>query len=920
MAYQLNTVTYGTASAPFLATRCLKQLGLDCQDKRVSEIILHDFFVDDLLSGGDNINEVLNLRKILTSTLASAHFHLRKWKSNVPTLVSETSQSPLDLNIGNNEPSKTLGLGWRAESDELCFPIGILISKINTKRSMLSVMSQIFDPLGMVAPIVISMKMLLQQLWLHKLSWDEPIPSTIEDVWVNIVNKLHLLNNINIPRRIVLDKYELLEFHIFSDASEKAYGACLYVRSIDTKGNIMIRLLIAKSRVAPIKPLTIPRLELCGALLGTRLYERVINSLKIKPVRTIFWTDSTILLGWLKILPSKLHTFVRNRIGEILDKTSDCVWRHVPTEHNPADFISRGVNVECLESLDMWWSGPDFLKETSINWPSNFSVNEVLPETRAEISYLATANDSSKLTKLIDFDRFSNLNRLKRAVAYVLRFKNACRKQLPNEKYLSHTELDDALNVIIRVSQAESFIEYNILINNNKLPNKSPLLKFNVFLDQFNVMRVGGRLGNSDFDYDKKHPILIQSTHRFSKLLFELEHIKLMHAGPQLLLASIRETYWPIGGRNLAKACYRRCVKCSRMKGTVIAPLMGNLPRQRLSSGGYPFRTIGVDYAGPISSASRQGRGCRIVKVYIVIFVCFATKAIHLELVGDLTSNNYLLALRRFISRRGKPSQIYSDNGTTFVGAYNDLAKFLKDNAQCLSSDLANEGIEFHFIPAYSPHFGGIWEAGVKSTKFHLVRVLGNCNLSYEELNTTLVQIEAILNSRPLTPLSSHPEDMMPLTPGHFLIGRPLTSLPMKDLQDNNFTYLNRFHRIEQLRQHFWKRWSKEYISELQLRTKWRTENSPLKIDALVVLKEDNLPPLKWKLGRIVAVHPGSDNVARVADIKTSSGVIRRSFSKICPLPLDDGSTVERQAFNARGHVHEVKDTESLLGETERTV
>ncbi|XP_049886870.1 uncharacterized protein LOC126381440 [Pectinophora gossypiella] len=344
--------------------------------------------------------------------------------------------------------------------------------------------------------------------------------------------------------------------------------------------------------------------------------------------------------------------------------------------------------------------------------------------------------------------------------------------------------------------------------------------------------------------------------------------------------------YWPIGGRNLAKNCYHHCIRCTRMKGQVTAPLMGNLPPNRVLPDGFPFQSVGVDYAGPILSASRQGRGCRLIKVYIALFICFATKAVHIELVGDLTSNNYLSALRRFIGRRGKPKNIYSDIGLSFVGAHNELAKFLKSNCDSLSSAAANEEIEFHFIPSYSPHFGGLWEAGVKSTKYHLQRVLGNCNLTFEDLYTVLVQIEAILNSRPLTPLSSEPEDLMPLTPGHFIIGRPLTSLPSQDYQDVSNNRLTRFQQIEKLRQHFWCRWSKEYVSELQLRSKWRTNTDALKMNSLVLLKEDNLPPLKWRLGRVVAVFPGTDGIKRVADIKTSSGIVRRSFSKICPLPV----------------------------------
>ncbi|XP_047518884.1 uncharacterized protein LOC125058772 [Pieris napi] len=487
----------------------------------------------------------------------------------------------------------------------------------------------------------------------------------------------------------------------------------------------------------------------------------------------------------------------------------------------------------------------------------------------------------------INFERFSNFIRLRRCVAYVLRFIKACKGHRAETNFLTETELNESLNTIVRVVQKEYFSEYNILEQKKNLPSKSSLLKFNIFLDENSLLRVGGRINNSEFSYNKKHPLLLQSTHRFTLLLFQYEHVKLMHAGPQLLLASVREVYWPIGGRNLAKSVYRRCVLCTRIKGRINAPLMGDLPKNRLIPCGHPFETVGVDYAGPIASVSRQGHGCRIVKVYIVVFVCFTTKALHLELVGDLSSNNFISTLRRFIARRGKPQHIYSDNGTTFVGAYNEIASFLKQNSNSLANDLINEGINFHFIPAYSPHFGGIWESAVKSTKYHLVRVLGNSKLTFEELYTTLTQIEAILNSRPLTPLSSTPEDLTPLTPGHFLIGRPFTAIPTSDLRQEKESQLNRFKRTEQLRQHFWERWSKEYISELQKRSKWLTSKQSLALNTMVVIKEDNQPPLKWKLGRIVALHPGPDGVVRVADVLTSNGVIRRSFSRICPLPVE---------------------------------
>ena len=200
--------------------------------------------------------------------------------------------------------------------------------------------------------------------------------------------------------------------------------------------------------------------------------------------------------------------------------------------------------------------------------------------------------------------------------------------------------------------------------------------------------------------------------------------------------------------------------------------------------------------------------------------------------------------------------------------------------------NLIDNNIKFKFIPPYAPHFGGLWEAGVKSCKYHIRRVIGTAHLTYEEFSTVLAQIEAVLNSRPISPLSSDPDDMLPLSPGHFLIGRPLTAPAAEDLTSNPVHRLSRYERVEQIRQHFWQRWSKEYISELQTRTKWKSHKDDILPNTLVLIKEDNLPPLKWRLGKVINAIKGKDGVSRVADIRTSSGVIRRAFSKICPLPL----------------------------------
>lgn len=314
---------------------------------------------------------------------------------------------------------------------------------------------------------------------------------------------------------------------------------------------------------------------------------------------------------------------------------------------------------------------------------------------------------------------------------------------------------------------------------------------------------------------------------------------------------------------------------------------MGELPSERLNPR-QPFDVVGLDYAGPILTKEKIGRSGRTTKSYICLFVCFVTKAIHLELVSDLSKDAFIMALRRFSSRRGCPSKIFSDNGKNFVAANSELqelGKFITKNKNYIEEYAASVNITWKFIPPYSPHFGGLWEAGVRSTKHHLKRVIGDTLLTFEGLYTLLVQVESVLNSRPLSPLSSDPDDLVPLTPAHFLVGKSLTSVPEYDVSTIPQNRLSLYQHIQYMKLHFWKRWSKEFVSELQTRTKWKTNQSNLKENTLVVIKEDNLSPAHWKLGRIIQTHPGKDGVPRVATIKTASGEIKRGFQKICPLP-----------------------------------
>ncbi|XP_047538691.1 uncharacterized protein LOC125072209 [Vanessa atalanta] len=363
-SYRLNTVTYGTASAPFLSVRCLRQLAIECNDLDVKRIITQDFYVDDMITGSNNKHELLELCEKTTKVLASGCFPLRKWLFNFErdNVQSET-QVFKNLSLGEQSQSKTLGLSWLSHSDQLNYQTKIDVhpNKI-TKRGILSIISQIFDPLGLLSATIISVKILLQKLWLLKIDWDTELPHDVSHEFNKFLNSLNELCNIRIPRHAFARSHIRSELHIFTDASQVAYGACAYVRTFTQEG-VTIRLLCAKGKVAPLKTLTVPRLELCGAITGARLAVKIIESLRCQFDDVILWSDSTIVLGWLRMAPYQLKTYVQNRVVEVQELTRDFIWRHVATHDNPADLVSRGTDLSTLKDLGLWWEGPSFLHD-----------------------------------------------------------------------------------------------------------------------------------------------------------------------------------------------------------------------------------------------------------------------------------------------------------------------------------------------------------------------------------------------------------------------------------------------------------------------------------------------------------------------------------------------------------------------------
>ena len=697
-----------------------------------------------------------------------------------------------------------------------------------TKRSVLSRISRTFDPLGWASPVTISLKILMQDMWILKIDWDTPLPEEAARRWNDYCTWWPFLSEMSIPRWLGPVANNQCEIHGFADASKRAYAAVVYLRVRKRSGEWQVSLLMAKSKVAPVKTITIPNLELCGAALLVRVLQHLhrLDFLKGLPVHT--WSDSKVVLDWLRRHPSCCKTFVANRVSYIQTELPTALWHHVPSEDNPAHLATHGVNPKELRSSHLWWSGPGWLSGPSSAWPE--STSSPMVQHSSTQSFATAAVPEEEL-----ISRFSNLIRLIRITAWCLRFARNCRQMrdhLPTQtSFVTTAELSGARLVVIRLTQAAHFHdEIAILRGGHQLSNRHYAARLNPLLDTDGVLRLGGRLEQSSLAYSAKHPPILPKRSHLTGLFVQYAHLAALHGGISLTLSVLRSHVWVINGLGVVKKHVRNRFKCRRARPRLMTQLMGNLSVNRVTPPERAFTITGVDYAGPIRLRTTKGRGHKSTTGYIALFVCFASKAVHLEAVSDLTSAAFLAAYRRFVGRRGVCRTIFSDHGTNFQGATMELSRMFRAASEFygeVAASFANEGTSWSFISPNAPHFGGLWEAGVKATKHHLLRVIGDHTLTFEQLSTVLVEIEACLNSRPLWALSDDPDDLQALTPASLVHGGSSMLIPEPELPNIPENRLTRYQLLQRMRNDYWKRWSREYLHHLTSKSDLSGEGPP---------------------------------------------------------------------------------------------
>ncbi|GBO35440.1 hypothetical protein AVEN_98825-1, partial [Araneus ventricosus] len=861
--FRHTRVVFGVKSSPFLLASVIEHhieasKGFNSEFKK---ILKQSFYVDNVVASLDSHEDLKKFISKSTQLMLQGGFELRDWEST-------------ECETEHGWETPVLGMKWNRQLDSLRVNMSwmnkLSLEKI-TKRIMLSAAHKVFDPIGYTAPVMLCPKLMLQKAWKMPIGWDTEITGNLKKEFLQWFQDLKILEEIHISRwiNVTAENLKHCTIHTFCDASKEAYAAVVFLR-LEEEGSVKLSLLAAKSRIAPLRGGTIPRMELLAALVGARLTNSVIEALNWKEVKCYYWSDSTTVLAWIS-REENWSVFVRNRVQEIRKLSSPLAWNHVVGELNPADLPSRGCTATQLMSL-RWWEGPKWLTELPDFWRHGNILNEDTDEDEIEKEKLKSMKSLANTENIVQCNRiysfFSKYQQIVRLVGWMLRFKHncLCTKEERTRGELTSSEFHKAELKLVLMIQHESF----------EGEEDKKLKGLAVFVEEDKILRVKTQIVNRRDKEDFRKPMLLPSNHEVVLKLIEHYHKKNLHCGLEILQNILREKFWILNGRKTIRKVVSKCVICKRYSSKRLEVDSGPLPENRVRDAAV-FQITGVDAAGPLFLRGNQ-------KAWVLLFTCAVYRAVHLEIITSLSTEAFLMGFRRFVARRGRCSTIYCDNGTNFVGAANllhglDWNKIIKHGAI--------NAIEWKFNPPTAAWWGGWWERLIRILKDLLKRILGQAQLLYEEMLTILCDCEALMNSRPLTYVSES-DQLVPISPLSFLQDIKEWSTPDIDAIDHNS--LNRRIKYRQnLQKDLRNRFRNEYLGLLVQRTKCR-DTRKLAVGDVVLVGADNCKRINWPLGRVTDIIPGKDEIVRLVKIQTSHSKLLRPVQRVYPLEISSVS------------------------------
>ncbi|XP_069110180.1 uncharacterized protein [Argopecten irradians] len=898
--YQMRVHVFGNRPSPAVATYGLRHAVRNA-DKDVREHVHRDFYVDDAFSSLPTREKAISLLTRTQKALREeGDIRLHKIASNDIEVMNEFPKDDLnkdlkDLNLEEDSlpQQQSLGLKWDLHSDVFQFSAPET-HKPFSRRGLLSAMNSVYDPLGFLAPFSVSGKMLLREVCAKGANWDDELPSHFLEPW-NAWNKaLRQLHGYRVPRMFVKSSFSKLEnpmVYVYTDASEKGIAAVAYLVA-DLESRKDMGFIMGKAKVAPKSGHSIPRLELCGAVLGVELGQCVSEHLDIPSSMIQYFTDSKVVLGYIYNRSRRFYTYVSNRVARIHDFSEPDQWNYIQTDMNPADAATRPALQDVGSALEKWHSlGPSYsLHDTNDKEDCDFDLQDPDKdeEVRPEVVVKSTSvNLESSIPGRSDsevFETYSSWKRLVTSYAILIHIVRTFRKETKCgyttwhvcKESTSPETLKAAKDLLIAKVQEKVYSkEIRALKEGKRIPRDSHILTLSPYLDDKGLLRLGGRMRHlrDKVGLESVNPLIIPTKCHVAKLLVQHYHEQTFHQGRHFTEGSLRSNgFWVVGAKRLVASVIGKCVPCRKLRGPFMNQRMADLPEERLTPGP-PFTNVGVDVFGPWEIVTRKTRGgAANNKRWAVMFTCMTTRATHIEVIEDMSASCFINALTRLIAIRGPVKILWSDRGTNFIGA----ASLLKANVihvedPLFKEHLVRQGIVWRFNSPHSSHMGGIWERPIGIARRILESMLTNRTfkqLTHEVLCTFMYEVAAVMNSRPLVAVESDAQDPLVLSPSILLTqkqGEPLehtSNLSLKEM------YTSQWKQVQILSDIFWKQWRSRYLDTLQPRRKWKTEQPDPQINDLVLIKDANVARGNWPVGVITKLFPSKDKKVRKCEVR----------------------------------------------------